>query len=659
MPRSNRVTALALAATISGCAFSLDGPKPDRRRYVEPACDTSKSLVTLDGVMATVAGVIGLSTIKDSGGAGAIGILTGATYLVSALYGNSKVNACREELAVYNHEVQDRAEEQRASRPRVEVAPLPQSTDRVAACHRIDLAYQACHVEVELATAAPDAAKIEAARQQAELEAKQQREAEAAEQAARREPTEPDLSPPASEVVAAAAVDLPVVPSFPIPAVESGFHHPAELRANGAAIFDTTVAVKGYIVGVYDCVVANAKSGEPRESVQHRIDTNPALCERPKFFLDSTSTGQIDRALWVVDVPGPPTNAEREHLTPAALAAWPKVPSLTLGDYVVVRGAYKRASPLGERDPDGLVVFSSIEKAKPGRAVASAPVAPPIDPEVAVASVPRRAYIAPERRASSLDFATRAAVAMRNRQYDVAVDLYTRSTTAWPGNHLAWFGLGESHGARADWGKAAAAYQRAANLRPDAAMYLLRLGISLASTSTPDDRVAARENLVRATMLEPELWRAHLYLGHVERERGRRTAAATAFTAAIHANPRELEPYLALADLYLHTDHFTETIAVAERGLTSVPTAPAALRAELAYTSGMALVSAGRDDRALAAFTFTLATQPGHARAKLARARLAVRSGNVNAARRDLEDLAKLEGGGLVRQEAMAMLAAL
>src|SRR5688572_20385348 len=100
MPRWMLVVLLSVSA--GGCAFSLSGPVPGRPRHTYPDCDTSKSLVVLDGVMASAMGVLALTLVSDPEPALALlPLAIGALYLGGAVKGNSVVNQCREAMAEF------------------------------------------------------------------------------------------------------------------------------------------------------------------------------------------------------------------------------------------------------------------------------------------------------------------------------------------------------------------------------------------------------------------------------------------------------------------------------------------------------------------------------------------------------------------------------
>lgn len=87
---------------MSGCAFSLSGPAPNRPSHEIPKCDTSKGLVALDGVMATTSGLVALTVVAEDGGAVALlPLAIGALYLGGAIHGSRAVDECRQEIGLF------------------------------------------------------------------------------------------------------------------------------------------------------------------------------------------------------------------------------------------------------------------------------------------------------------------------------------------------------------------------------------------------------------------------------------------------------------------------------------------------------------------------------------------------------------------------------
>jgi hypothetical protein len=96
------LAALVSSSLLGGCAFSLSGPDASRPRNRAPECDTSKSLVVLDGLMATAMGVATLALVNEpEPGIALLPLALGAVYLGGAVKGNSAVNKCRDAMNEY------------------------------------------------------------------------------------------------------------------------------------------------------------------------------------------------------------------------------------------------------------------------------------------------------------------------------------------------------------------------------------------------------------------------------------------------------------------------------------------------------------------------------------------------------------------------------
>ena len=93
---------LPVLLIVSGCAFGLSAPDPDRPRSERPKCDTGKGLILLDGLMAATAGVVAISLAGETEPAVALLPLSvGAIYAGGAMRGASNVNKCRKAMAEY------------------------------------------------------------------------------------------------------------------------------------------------------------------------------------------------------------------------------------------------------------------------------------------------------------------------------------------------------------------------------------------------------------------------------------------------------------------------------------------------------------------------------------------------------------------------------
>jgi hypothetical protein len=83
---------------LSGCSLTLSGPDPNRPRTNRPTCDTGKGLVALDGVLAATLGLVAIGVASSDGGAAVAPGLLGSLFLLSAVHGNSTVDACNREM---------------------------------------------------------------------------------------------------------------------------------------------------------------------------------------------------------------------------------------------------------------------------------------------------------------------------------------------------------------------------------------------------------------------------------------------------------------------------------------------------------------------------------------------------------------------------------
>jgi tetratricopeptide (TPR) repeat protein len=475
-----------------------------------------------------------------------------------------------------------------------------------------------------------------------------------------------DLPGPAAEVAKAPAkVEVPAVPEFELPAAEPGFHGPRELRVHGKPVLGTEIKVKGYVTWIYDCpaALASTNSEATRAQILVAIDKDPTLCERAKFYLGDAKTTSRDTSIWVVDAPRPPTRIERKRLPKSELKAWPAVPKLAVGDYVVVTGTWALQSPHAERNTDGLLVYKALEHAVPGALGATlSPVETPKEPEIAVVTrPPLRKAIDEKTRNTSVDHLNACNKAIVARQYDAAIAECQAATKIWDNNHLAWYAWASAHMAKSEWALARAAIEHAVALRPDQGMYQLYHGISLYEAEHQQAREeqarkehkkpeevtldpsrlsldAARDALLRATKLAPDLWRAHYYLGRVYRDRDDAKHAAEQFTQTIKTYPAYRFGYIALIELYRRWDYLDQALAAALLGTANVPPAEVA---ELWFEAGMAYDAKHTDDKAIEAFTKAIAAKPDDDSSKFQRGQIYVHKGDFEKAKHDLEDVVK------------------
>jgi hypothetical protein len=168
-------------------------------------------------------------------------------------------------------------------------------------------------------------------------------------------------------------LDLPNVPAFDLPAAPGdGSHAVKELRVKGKKLFDTDVTVHGFITWQYDCATAVRKPDEKDDELKKRLDEDPTLCERPKFYIGDAKETPAEKSLWIVDVPRPYNKLEMERMKKPDRnlpdRCEPKedpkkniCPPYTVGDEVTITGTFKMSSPHSERNSDGLLVYKKMK----------------------------------------------------------------------------------------------------------------------------------------------------------------------------------------------------------------------------------------------------------------------------------------------------------
>jgi len=468
-----------------------------------------------------------------------------------------------------------------------------------------------------------------------------------------------DLPGPQPEVTTSPAkVAVPPVPAFELPASEPGFHGPRELRVRGKSVLGTEIKVKGYVTWIYNCAAALAASNPKATQAQIlvSIDNDPTLCERPKLYLGDTKATPADASIWVVDVPRPPSKREREQAPKTGAPAWPAVPKVAVGDFVVVSGTWATESPHGEHNTSGLLIYRGLDRANPATAPAAA-TAPDVAPEPDVAIVtkpPLRAHVANDARDASISHLNSCIKSINARKLDSAIAACEASVQAWDGNHLAWYTLASAHMAKSEWPQAQAAVEHAVAQRPDQGMYQLYYGISLyealhaskvakppadpVPTAAPPTLDQARDALRRATKLAPELWRAHYYLGRAYRDVDDAKHAAEQFAQTIATHPVYAPGYIALTELYRRWGYVDEALAVATLGTANVPASDAA---DVWFELGMAQDAKHADAAAIEAFSKAIAGKPNDPTPKFQRGQLYYKKGDFAGAKRDLDDVAQ------------------
>jgi tetratricopeptide (TPR) repeat protein len=266
------------------------------------------------------------------------------------------------------------------------------------------------------------------------------------------------------------------------------------------------------------------------------------------------------------------------------------------------------------------------------------------------------------------------------KQYDSAIDDYTKAIEKDHDNAYAWYGLGIAyHSGKKDFDKAADAFAKTVELAPEQPMYQMGYGISLydktEKTARHDQATRlgkkdeeidtdlsgvsfekAQQHLQEAIKLNGDMWRPHYFLGKILRAQEKAKDAAEEFTKAISTNPREPGPYVALGELYRKWDFTDQAIQVTKQGTLNVPGSIES--AEIFYVLGMGYDDKRMEKEAIDAFTKAIEAQKDHHKAKFQRGQAYFRSGDITNAKRDLEEFSKSGGASLdfVKQQASKML---
>lgn len=468
-----------------------------------------------------------------------------------------------------------------------------------------------------------------------------------------------DLAGPTAEVVAAAKLVLPPLPSFELPPSDQGFVSVRELKVRGRRHLDRPVQLRGYVTWIYDCASALAAKNPKakKASIQKAIDADPSLCDRPRLTLGDSKTASREESVLVVEVPRPPSKGERQKLSKQELASWPAVPKVSVGDHVTLAARWTKKTPRGDADPNGLLVYGALEATPPPAVAAAASSANASagspdqkdPPPFVITEAPKRKVVPTAVRAASitqLGDCTRKTAA---RDLDGAIVSCRAATATWEGNHLAWYTLASAHMAKGQWPEARATVARSVALRPDLAMYQLYHGVALYEEEQQADGagldkghspdvgspglIAARDALRRAARLNPQLWRAHFYLGRVYLDLDDAKRAAEQLRATVEAYPSYRYAYVSLVELLRRWGYLDAALAYARLGAQHVVGAEAS---ELWVEVGLLHEAKRADAPAIEAFGKALKLAPGDGRALLQRGQVLFRVGDKEGARRDL-----------------------
>lgn len=188
---------------------------------------------------------------------------------------------------------------------------------------------------------------------------------------------EKEKFPPAEVTKPDVKLDLPAVPAFDLPAAAAdGSHSVKELRVKGKKLLESELTVHGFITWAYDCPTSVRKPDESEKDLQKRLDEDPTLCQRAKFYIGDAKDTPPEKSLWVVDVPRPYNKLEMERIKKPErnFQTYPDrcepnekdpkkaiCPPYTVGDEVEITGAFKVSSNHSEQNSDGLIVYKKLK----------------------------------------------------------------------------------------------------------------------------------------------------------------------------------------------------------------------------------------------------------------------------------------------------------
>ncbi len=164
------------------------------------------------------------------------------------------------------------------------------------------------------------------------------------------------------------------------------------------------IVVKGVITWAYDCPTAIRTESETDQQVQQRIDDDPTLCFRPKFYVGDSAQTTPEQSLWVVDVPRPYNKKEMKVWTRKDQRILPDrcdpnedpkkniCPPYKVGDQVEITGKFA-LSDHSEVNSDGILVYEKMKNVTEnwppdGWAPPPPPAAPPGAPPAGAPSRP-------------------------------------------------------------------------------------------------------------------------------------------------------------------------------------------------------------------------------------------------------------------------------
>ncbi len=152
---------------------------------------------------------------------------------------------------------------------------------------------------------------------------------------------------------------------------------------------------------------------------------------------------------------------------------------------------------------------------------------------------------------------------------DRSIELYRESLAIDPQNHLVLWKLSWAHEKKEEWSAMEAAMVRAIEIAPSEAKYRQKLGYALIMQGQEGDRAAferAMAPLHECVELDGTLAECHYLLGEACRALGDEPGAIESYQRAIERDPKRLDFYLPLAELYLTSQKPEQAEAILKQG---------------------------------------------------------------------------------------------
>ncbi len=219
-------------------------------------------------------------------------------------------------------------------------------------------------------------------------------------------------------------------------------------------------------------------------------------------------------------------------------------------------------------------------------------------------------------------------IAHQQGRSDDAVDLMTRAVSVKPDYLDAHNNLGKVHNELGNLEAAAASFEKALAIGPDANPYN-NLGIVYAKLGRQEDAVASFQNALAIT---PGFAEAHNNLGTACLQLGKLAEAAESFKAALAINPENSEAHNGLGSAWLELERPNEAIACFQAALTIRPDF-----IEAHCNLAEALETTNRTEALREALNVARRNCPDHPLLSLCEAQLLKRDGDIETARAGLE----------------------